>query len=42
MAIELALLGVIYGVTNNHEDAAWECSRDMVVWLYVFGGYLGA
>lgn len=42
MTIELTLLGTIYGVTNNHEDSAWACSRDMVIWLYVFGGYLGA
>lgn len=42
MIIELTFLGVIYGVTNNHEDGAWNCSRDMVIWLYVFAGYLAA
>ena len=42
MIIELTFLGVIYGVTNNHEDGAWACLRDMVIWLYVFAGYLAA
>lgn len=42
MTLELALLGTIYGVTNNHEAEAWLCNSDIVVWLYVFAGYLGA
>lgn len=42
MLVDLALLGTIFGMVNNREDAAWACSRDMVVWLYVFAGFLGA
>lgn len=42
MTIDLILLGTIFGITNNNETGAWACSKNMVIWLYVFGGYLGA
>lgn len=42
MVIDLALLGTIFGMVNNREDSAWACSKKMVIWLYVFAGFLGA
>jgi len=42
MAIDLILLGTVFGITNNHETGAWACNDKMVKWLYVFGGYCGA
>jgi hypothetical protein len=42
MLIDLILLGTIFGITNNNETGAWACNKNMVIWLYVFGGYLGA
>ena len=44
MIIELVLLGTIFGLTNNNQVPTEQCAggRDMVVWLFVFGGYLGA
>lgn len=42
MAIDLALIGTIVGITNNREFLASECNDRMVRWLYAFAGYLGA
>jgi hypothetical protein len=40
--IDLILLGTVFGITNNNETGAWACSKNMVIWLYVFGGWCGA
>ena len=44
MVIDLVFLGVIFGITNNHQTAADDCDANgnMVRWLFVFAGYLGA
>jgi hypothetical protein len=42
MAIDLALIGTIVGITNNRELPASDCNHRMVRWLYAFAGYLGA
>ena len=38
LVFDIIWICVVFGLTGSNHDAGMDCSEEMVVWLYVFGG----
>mmetsp|Transcript_8271 Transcript_8271/g.6168 ORF Transcript_8271/g.6168 Transcript_8271/m.6168 type:complete len:86 (+) Transcript_8271:122-379(+) len=38
LIIDLTFIGLVFGLTGANDAEGRECSEDMVIWLYVYGG----